>query len=278
MRIVLILLISMYVCPQKNDTQAAFYNVGSNALIGGIGALINKNPDEKASKVFFKGIYQGALGGYLTFESKRLVRQFYKTDNYAYLWPSKLLNSAGNSITYNAASNRNFWERWHMDFGFNYLEYDFKRKRRLRYRILPFALTGNIYGFATSKFDFKRTLYTGHFIFRSTEIATVGERNPQGTTLVNTMQYERDIDIDLEGVLAHELIHVYQYTGTFFINSYLQGSVKNLEKNSDFYKKYSKIFYTDLSTPLNQLLYQIQPLFGVEYHDILQEKEADYYS
>jgi hypothetical protein len=268
----------MYVCPQKNDTQAAFYNVGSNALIGGIGALINKNPDEKASKVFFKGIYQGALGGYLTFESKRLVRQFYKTDNYAYLWPSKLLNSAGNSITYNAASNRNFWERWHMDFGFNYLEYDFKRKRRLRYRILPFALTGNIYGFATSKFDFKRTLYTGHFIFRSTEIATVGERNPQGTTLVNTIQYERDIDIDLEGVLAHELIHVYQYTGTFFINSYLQGSVKNLEKNSDFYKKYSKIFYTDLSTPLNQLLYQIQPLFGVEYHDILQEKEADYYS
>ncbi|WP_423997692.1 hypothetical protein [Maribacter sp. IgM3_T14_3] len=278
MRIIIILLISGYLYPQRNDSQAAFYNIGSKAIIGGVGALINKKSDEKGSKVFLKGMYQGALGGYLTFESKRLVRQFHRTDNYAYLWPSKILNSAGNSIIYNAASNRNFWERWHMDFGFNYLEYDFKREKKLRYRILPFALYGNAYGFATSKFHFKRTLYSGHFIFKSINPQEFNELETYGSALFNTIQFKRNINIDIEAVIAHEIIHVYQYTSAFFINAYLKEPIKRLEENSNFFKQYNKVFYTDLNAPLNGGLYNIQTLFRVNYYDLLQEKEADYYS
>ena len=278
MRIILILLISGYLYPQRNDSQAAFYNVGSKAIIGGVGALINKKSDEKGSKVFFKGMYQGALGGYLTFESKRLVRQFHKTNNYAYLWPSKILNSAGNSIIYNAAANRNFWERWHIDFGFNYLEYDFKREKKLRYRILPFAFYGNAYGFATSKFDFRRTLYTGHLIFQRKSFPESRGIKPEGSALYNTIQFKRNINIDIEAVIAHEIIHVYQYTSAFFINAYVKEPIKRLEEKSDFFKKYNKVFYTDLNAPLHQGLYNVQYLLGVDYYDILQEKEADYYS
>jgi len=278
MRIILILLISGYLYPQRNDSQAAFYNVGSKAIIGGVGALINKKPNEKGSKVFLKGMYQGALGGYLTFESKRLVRQFHRTDNYAYLWPSKILNSAGNSIIYNAAANRNFWERWHMDFGFNYLEYDFKREKKLRYRILPFALYGNAYGFTISKFDSKRTLYSGHFIFKNKKLPKSKNGEPFGTALYNTIQFKRNINIDIEAVIAHEIIHVYQYTSAFFINAYVIDPIKRLEEKSNLFKQYNKVFYTDLNAPLFNSLYAIQPLFGVDYYDILQEKEADYYS
>lgn len=278
MRLIIILLISGCIFSQNNDTEAAIYNVASNAIIGGIGSLINKKPNEKSSKVILKGMYQGALGGYLTFESKRLVRQFHRTDNYAYLWPSKIINAAGNSIIYNAAANRNFWERWHIDFGFNYLEYDFKREKKLRYRILPFALSGNAYGFTTSKFDFKRTLYSGHFIFKNKKLPKIRDIVPGGAALFNTIQFKRNINIDIEAVLAHEIIHVYQYTSAFFINAYAKEPIKRLEENSDFFKKYNKVFYTDLNAPLELGLYNVQYLLGADYYDILQEKEADYYS
>lgn len=50
--------------------------------MGGIGALINKKPEHKFDKVLLKGVYQGALGGYVTFESKRLIRAAVNNNDY----------------------------------------------------------------------------------------------------------------------------------------------------------------------------------------------------
>ena len=119
----------------KNDFEAGLFNIGFGGIVGGFGAVINKKPNEKTGKVFLKGFYQGALGGYLLFESKRLVGKFGNTGNYNYVWPSKLINFAGVSIIENAAGNRNFWERWHINFGFNRLEFYTKDKFKLSYRI-----------------------------------------------------------------------------------------------------------------------------------------------
>jgi len=58
---------------QSNDREMALYNVGFASVFSGVGALINKKPDEKWHKVLLKGIAQGAAGGYLIFESKRLI-------------------------------------------------------------------------------------------------------------------------------------------------------------------------------------------------------------
>lgn len=267
-----------FVKAQNNDRQAATYNILSNAVLGGIGAVINKKREEKFHKVLFKGMGQGALGGYLTFESKRLVREFSETENYAYLWPSKVLNATGNSVTYNAASNRNFWERWNMDFGFSYLEIDLKRKRRFRYRILPFALYGNIDGFVNAKFDLKRTLYSGHFIFRNNNIRQIQDFQPLGFALVNTIQFDPSFGINIEETIAHEIIHVYQYTGYFPVNAILKKPITRLDQKSNFFKSYHKIFMTDFNIILHSGITKVQDIFGVEYENRFVEREARYYS
>ncbi len=94
---------------QSNDTEAALYNVGFGGITGAIGAVINKKPDEKFGKVLLKGLWQGALGGYVTFESKRIIRHAWEEEDWKLYWASKFVNAAGNSIKENAANNRN----WH---------------------------------------------------------------------------------------------------------------------------------------------------------------------
>lgn len=71
------------------------------AVVGGIGAVINKGPEEKFHHVLLKGIGEDALGGYVVFESKRLVKQFSMRENYMYVWPSKIVNSIENLIIEN---------------------------------------------------------------------------------------------------------------------------------------------------------------------------------
>ncbi|WP_133671759.1 hypothetical protein [Maribacter caenipelagi] len=92
------------------------------------------------------------------------------------------------------------------------------------------------------------------------------------------IQFKRNINVDIEKVIAHEIIHVYQYTSSFFINAYVKEPITRLEENSNFFKQYNKVFYTDLNAPLKVGLYNVQYLLGVDYYDLLQEKEADYYS
>ncbi len=257
---------------QNNDRQAAVYNIATNSIAGGIGAVLNKKPEEKFHKVLLKGMGQGALGGYVIFESKRLVRNLSRTKDYAYVWPSKLLNTAGNSIVYNAASNRNFWERWHLDFGFNYLEYDFKRDRKLRYRILPFALYGTVRGFVSGSIDVKRTLYTGHFIFN------LPKPNSEylGYAVANNISYHPDYLEDTNGIITHEIIHSYQYGGYFFINAFLDKPFKKWEENNNI-KNYNKIFLADFNYLFMQGIIASQDILGIEYTSQLQEKEASYY-
>ncbi len=148
----------------KNDLEAGLFNVGFGGLVGGIGAIINKKSNEKLGKVFLKGFSQGALGGYLLFESKRLIGKFGKTGNYKYVWPSKIINSAGVSIIENAAANRNFAERWHLNIGFNRLELYTQNTFKLKYRIMPFALNYVIYGFTQGNLDVNTSLKTGNFM------------------------------------------------------------------------------------------------------------------
>ncbi len=51
------------------------YNIGFGAVFSTVGAIINKPPDEALGKVIKKSLWQGALGGYITFESKRILRE-----------------------------------------------------------------------------------------------------------------------------------------------------------------------------------------------------------
>jgi hypothetical protein len=69
---------------QNNDFEAGLFNVGIGSIVGGLGAVINKQPQEKFGKTLLKGMGQGALGGYLVFESKVIAGRIAKEENLTY--------------------------------------------------------------------------------------------------------------------------------------------------------------------------------------------------
>ncbi|WP_445749778.1 hypothetical protein [Polaribacter sp.] len=206
----------------NNDTQAAFYDIGFGAVIGGIGAIINKKPTEKTGNVFIKGFWQGALGGYFVFESKRLIRATVKQDSYRYFWPSKIVNSFGNSILENAAANRDFWEQYHFNIGFNRLEFDLKNKGKFTYKIMPFALYATVNGFINGNLDVNKSLCVGTFIFKSNKEIQGGNFFNAGSaeaySLTNQILY--DENFFSISTLGHEIIHTYQYEQAVNFNSF----------------------------------------------------------
>lgn len=78
-----------------NKTDIVLYNVGIGAIFGGIGALVNKKESEDWHKVLLKGISQGALGGYVVYESKNLLRQINRQKDLTYALYAKGVNSIG---------------------------------------------------------------------------------------------------------------------------------------------------------------------------------------
>ncbi len=257
----------------KNYIGAGLFNIGFGGVVAGVGAVINKKPNQKTGKQFLKGFGQGALGGYLLFESKRMIGRFAKTGNYAYVWPSKLVNSAGASIIENAAANNGFLEKWNLNFGFARFEMRTKDSLNFQCKILPFALGGVIYGFANGKFAVNETLKTGNFIFKSNNLYE--KTGTFGRTAVNTIIYKKNNAFySNELVIGHELIHVLQYEQSFGINTYLDKPFIKLENNKKWLKKYQTIFYTEFNFLLDTAIYSLNS----NYNTNLYEKEAVFYT
>lgn len=255
----------------RNDFEAGLFNIGFGGLVSGLGAVINKKQNEKTGKVFLKGFGQGALGGYLIFESKRLVGEFGKTGDYGYIWPSKLINSAGTSIIENAAANRDFWDRWHLNIGFNRIEFYTKDKFKVSYRIMPFALSSTIYGFTQGELDFNKSIKVGSFVFFTDDINNSGDFT--GATYSNSILIEKKALNNLNGVLPHEIIHVYQYESFSGLNSYLNKPITKLTKNK-WFRTYNKIFYTDFNYLTFRGLYNLNTNHGSNFF----ENEARFYT
>ncbi|MUP46569.1 hypothetical protein E0K83_12555 [Gramella sp. BOM4] len=260
---------------QDSDLDFALINVGVSSVIGGVGAVINKEPDEKFGKVLLKGIYQGALGGYVVFESKRLLREFSRTNNYAYVWPSKLINSAGNSIIENAASNQDFWIQWHLNIGFNRFDLYTKDKFRLRYRIMPFSLGTTISGFVNYSFDLPESLKIGTFVFTEDIININGRSDFEGATRDNLIVLIKNSS---NSIKAHEIIHTYQYEQLSGVNMFLSPISAKLESKSKLFEFYQKYFYTDYNSLIKGILYEIENKNSLNYEGNFFEIEAYYFT
>lgn len=260
---------------QENDFQYGLMNVGIGGVIGGIGAVINKKPEQKLGKTLLKGLGQGALGGYLVFESKRLVREFAEHRNYNLIWPSKLLNAAGSSIIENAAANRDFWERWHLNLGFNRFEVDVKDNFKLRYRIMPVSLSQTIYVFSQARLDVDRSMVFGTFVFFAEKPIMMDDLVASGAAYSDAILLERGL-FQGERVEAHEIVHVYQNEAFLGVNMILNKPVARLERNNKFIHFYNRLFYTDLNTFFRQGISSIEKsMYG--YHQSSFEKEARYF-
>jgi hypothetical protein len=256
---------------QDTKTEMALYNIGINSIFSGIGALINKKPNEKWHKVLFKGMGQGALGGYLIYESKNLIGKIESDKKWKYGWYGKLINSAGTSIVENASSNRDFWERWHINFGFNRIEFYIKEKFKMKYRIMPISLALTIYSSIGNKFEFKKTFQTGEIIFSSNNTEF------RGYTIGNIIVINNS-EINTPNIYSHEIIHVYQYYDFNFINTYLNKSINKWNSKSKAFKSINNIFYLDLQAPILRSLYLLENINRNNYYDNFFENEAGFYS
>lgn len=276
MKIKLLILISLFVFDTKSFSQnskneVALYNVGLGSLAGGIGAIINKKPNEKTGEVFLKGFLQGALGGYMIYESKKLVGNITNKKSWEYGWYAKITNSIGTSIIENAASNKNFWEKWHLNFGFNRIEFYTKEKFKVKYKVMPISLALTLHTAIGNKFEFKRTLQTGEFIFSTNNIEERGIAYGS-TILINNKA------INSHDVYSHEIIHVYQYYDFNFVNTFLNKSYKKWEKKSNTFKIFNNIFYLDAQGPITRGLYLLENINRKCFYDNFFENEADFFS
>ena len=259
---------------QNNDLQAGLTNAGFASIIGGVGALLNKKEDEKVFPALLKGMGQGALGGYLIFESKRVIRSN-KNNEGELFWLAKFVNATGNSILNNAAANRDFYERWFINIGFNKLEIDFTEKPFFSYRLLPFALYGTVKGFTEGDFSLKLSLRSGTPVFKSQKIQNDLGLVADGKAIFNTVILLDDSDSST--VLRHEIIHTFQYENFMGINNFWKPFIPVSVKERPIYQAFSTVFYLDLNAAYNSMLITWQNQ-EVGYHNNILENEAYYFA
>ncbi|WP_299432061.1 hypothetical protein [uncultured Maribacter sp.] len=272
--IIISLLALTFSYSQNSNTEMALYNIGSGAIGGSIGAVINKKKGEKTGKVLLKGFLQGALGGYLVYESKNRIGKIVEKGRLEHSWEGKILNSAGVSIIENAASNRDFWDKWHINIGFNRLEFYTKNKFKFKYKITPVSLILTTIVATKNQFDFENTLRTGELIFKNNAI---NGNNYSGLTYGNVIIFNKNLD-DITRTLSHEIIHVYQYYDFNYINSYFDKPRKKWKENISFIEKMNSVFYMDFQAGVLRSLYLIENSNRTNYYDNFFEYEAGFYS
>ncbi len=261
---------------QHNDTQSGIYNIGLGSLTGGIGAMINKKPGEKLGKVLLKGLWQGAVGGYAIFESKRMIRLIHQNNELGFAWPSKLVNAAGTSIVENAAANRNLWEQWHINYGFNRVEFNVKDGLDVHYKVMPVALVYTIGIALQTKFELGKTLQSGQFIF-SSNTKRWEETNSIGIAYPGNIVYKPNV-ADNNKLLSHEIIHIYQLNDINGINVYFDRPRAFFSSKSKLFKDINDWVYFDFNSIVQGYLHSLEDINRVNYYDNYFEHEAGYYS
>ncbi len=262
---------------QSNKGEMAIYNIGLGSITAGVGALLHKKKNEKFGRVFLKGLAQGALGGYFVHESKNFVGKISTTGKLEYAWGAKLTNSIGISIIENASLNKNFWERWHLNIGFNRLELDTKDGLKFKYKILPVSLFFTTYKTFGNKFELSKSLRVGEVIFTGNPEGPSVEGFAAGATWANVIELNNQFADDAS-IISHELIHVFQYYDFNFVNSFLSKPINSLADSSSFFKKFNSIFYMDAQLPVFGALYLLENNNRMEYYDNFFETEAGIYS
>jgi len=252
------------------------YNVSIGSIIGAVGAVINKKHDQKFGNVVFKGFYQGALGGYITFESKRLIKLAEQNNDWKILWCAKIVNAGGISIKENASANKDFWEKWHINFGFNRIEFETKDKFSVKYKVMPVALVYTIGIASQTKLELDKSLKSGEFIFSSNTQRFI-ETNSSGATfpgaIVLYSPYKNDFSL-----LSHEIIHIYQANDFSQFDAFLYKPLNYLDKKSEAMNKINKYIYYDFRYLPQLISFGIEHKKAIYYYDNRFEREAGFFS
>ncbi len=218
--IFLLLCFSAIVIPtyaQHQQRQLFAYNIGICAITSGIGSIINKPKSVNWKNAFVRGLWQGAAGGAVTYSSKKTIYLVNKKQNIFYLLPSKILQAAGASIIENAASYNPFLENWTIDYG--PVRIDFGARKRTKVRFLPETIYATIGAARYGRFDLSRSALSGTLVF-----ITPSVRQNWGYSFGRAIVYTNSSNAttNKNRLLAHEILHTYQYKDYQFFNSWLK--------------------------------------------------------
>jgi hypothetical protein len=277
--ILILLLMGLPVQAQEFRAQRRGFvaaNVGINGVVGGMGALTNKKKDEKSLKVFLKGFGQGCLGGAFHVLGRQWTYQINSKNNLSYAWAARLTNAVGSSITQNAASNLDFWERWHFNLGLVRFDYHVP-DQKFQARLFPSAVYGVIIAGSQARFSLKRTLQTGILVYQGDrDIRHLG-LEARAAAIVSSVPINRNLaPADFYYVMAHETMHIIQYDSMLWTNPFFNQLDAKWKAKSSAYRNLSRYVYFDFNgvTILATYLTQVNRPWVCRY----LEREADHFS
>ena len=169
--------------------------------------------------------------------------------------------------------NRDFWKKWHINIGFNRIEFETNGKFRVNYKLMPIALVYTIDAFFRfDNFEFKRSLSTGEFIFSNSTL-----KDTKGATLAGYIVVDKTLVNDYN-LITHEIIHLYQSNDFSILNTYYLKPLDEFSKNNKTVSFLNKHLYLELHYIPLRALYGIESKSATNYYDNFFEHEAGYFS
>lgn len=265
MKKLVIILLFITSAAKAQEVKYAVYNTVSSGLIGGVGAGLNKHKGQSFFQAFKRGFVKGCVGGAVSYSSKYFNM---KTN---LIWPSRIINSIGSSMTYNTIRNNSLFSQINIQFYFGYITL---KNKKIGYDLDLITIASSLYMFSAYRFDVKNTINSGSLVFQNNDTSgktrgkafgnciwykessknVVGELK-EYKILKATIYIPEVVNVNTtQSIINHEIIHTFQYDNYNFYNPV---KINKLRVNLNF-----AIMYTISGT----------------YKYNLFESEANYYS
>jgi hypothetical protein len=255
---------------QSQELDVFAVNTAFSGLSGAVGSVINKPKGSDWKKAFIKGLWQGGVGGVVAYSGKRSLYLINRYREVGYALPSRVLHYAGMSMIENAAQYRPLLDHWFFNYGLLRFDYSI-RSRSFKARLLPYSLYSVYEASRDGALDLRTSLLTGSFAFRATGDAIVSNgANFIGLSHGNAFSYLDHPSYDKFEVIAHELVHHYQFEEGQIFNSW-QIAFKNRVPKS-IKTIFDKYVYADI--PYHYSLYWLQDITHRNYNGNWFEFEA----
>lgn len=232
----------------RQEAQLFAANVAFGGLATGLGAAINKNPDQKFIPAFWKGFKYGCAGGVLLYTGKKCSNLIYQEEKYVELgaWGGRLIHNAGASMMENAALHRPILSHYNLYVGFMRLEFDWQDRFKFQPRIMPLSLGGLVFSLIDYKgtLDVKQSLRYGSPYIRTTTKQFGAIAIKGNITVLHRYYFD---DSYYRSITAHENVHILQVHEDLIFNTHLKPAYTQLKSRWRNLDKLSKFIYFDAS-------------------------------